>query len=162
MILRVIGLIAMTALAGCPMGTQAPKDHPSADQPADQPSDQAAAQGGDTKGDATAGGDTTAAQEAAQPPDKAANAEAKPPKLDPQAEIIGECMLTNSRITKTPSGGYACIRKPKDAGKHCTNGTECPYSVCLADSQTCSPIWPLYGCYDILSGVGNRMKYCRE
>ncbi|AVW91726.1 hypothetical protein [Celeribacter baekdonensis] len=58
------------------------------------------------------------------------------------------------------SGALACFVTPKDAGKSCSKSTECSTGNCLARSQTCSPIEPLFGCNELLDTEGRRVTLC--
>jgi hypothetical protein len=57
------------------------------------------------------------------------------------------------------SGGLICFTTPRDAGKQCTRASQCD-SGCLARSQTCAPIKPLFGCNEILTDDGQRVTQC--
>lgn len=59
------------------------------------------------------------------------------------------------------SGIKACVRRTRDGGKQCVNGTQCE-GDCLARSQSCSPIAPLFGCNEILQDNGARVTQCIE
>lgn len=59
------------------------------------------------------------------------------------------------------SGVKACVRRTRDGGKQCSNGTQCE-GDCLARSQSCSPIMPLFGCNEILQDNGARVTQCIE
>jgi hypothetical protein len=60
-----------------------------------------------------------------------------------------------------PGGALVCFTTPKDSGKHCTAESDCE-GACLARSQTCAPVKPLYGCNEILTSSGLRMTQCLE
>jgi hypothetical protein len=60
-----------------------------------------------------------------------------------------------------PGGALVCYTTPKDAGDHCTVETDCE-SACLARSQTCAPVKPMFGCNEILTSSGLRMTQCLE
>lgn len=55
----------------------------------------------------------------------------------------------------------ACVYPTKDAGKHCTRESQCD-GACLARSNTCAPVKPLFGCNDILQDDGARVSLCIE
>lgn len=57
------------------------------------------------------------------------------------------------------SGGFSCITTPRDAGKQCKKATDCE-SACLARSNTCAPLQPLFGCNEILTATGVRLTQC--
>lgn len=56
-------------------------------------------------------------------------------------------------------GLMTCFTTPKDAGKYCTKSTDCS-TECLARSNTCAPIQPLYGCNELLDASGRRGTLC--
>ena len=60
------------------------------------------------------------------------------------------------------SGALACFMTPKDAGKSCSTSSECSTGNCLARSQSCSPIEPLFGCNELLDAEGRRLTLCVE
>lgn len=55
-------------------------------------------------------------------------------------------------------GQAACEKPSPDAGKACTQDADCE-GFCLADSKTCSPLSPQFGCFDVLPN-GNRATIC--
>lgn len=57
------------------------------------------------------------------------------------------------------SGARACVSPTRDAGKRCSREGDCD-GVCLARSQSCAPIKPLFGCNDILQADGRRVTLC--
>ena len=44
--------------------------------------------------------------------------------------------------------GPACAMPQPDAGQACTGSADCQ-GFCLADSRTCSPVTPFFGCHDL-------------
>ncbi len=44
--------------------------------------------------------------------------------------------------------GPTCVTPEPDAGKTCSNSDECS-GFCLAESRTCSPVTPYFGCHDL-------------
>jgi hypothetical protein len=52
-----------------------------------------------------------------------------------------------------------CYVPSKDAGKSCSRQSDCT-SQCLARSRTCAPIWPIFGCSDVLQNDGSLVKLC--
>lgn len=52
-----------------------------------------------------------------------------------------------------------CYIPSKDAGKSCSRQSDCS-SQCLARSRTCAPIWPIFGCSDVLQNDGTLVKLC--
>ncbi len=59
------------------------------------------------------------------------------------------------------TGGLVCRKTPADAGKSCTKQSDCS-TQCLARSQTCAPLEPLFGCNEVLSANGARMTLCLD
>ncbi len=59
------------------------------------------------------------------------------------------------------SSVHTCVKRTRDSGKKCTNGTQCQ-GECLARSRTCSPYQPLFGCNEILQDNGVRMTLCLD
>ena len=57
------------------------------------------------------------------------------------------------------SGANICVKRTRDGGKRCTRKSECQ-GQCLARSNTCSPIDPMFGCNDILESDGRQMTLC--
>jgi hypothetical protein len=105
------------------------------------------------------------AQTAAAPgtaPD-AAEAEA-PPAAVPEAAKPPQqiaCERKGGRYVSAGAdgGAKACVRPTRDAGKRCRREGDCE-GRCLARSQTCAPIDPLFGCNDILQADGRRVTLC--
>jgi len=57
------------------------------------------------------------------------------------------------------SGARTCIKPTRDGGKQCRRQTDCD-GVCLARSNSCAPVAPLFGCNDILQADGRRVTLC--
>ncbi|MDZ4395961.1 hypothetical protein [Cypionkella sp.] len=57
------------------------------------------------------------------------------------------------------AGGMSCVRVMKDAGKSCRKQSDCEGS-CLARSNSCAPIAPLFGCNEILQDNGAMVTLC--
>lgn len=53
----------------------------------------------------------------------------------------------------------ACVQRTKDGGKFCRKESDCD-GYCLATSNTCAPVTPLFGCNDILQDNGVRVTLC--
>ncbi|MCF1708844.1 hypothetical protein L0V05_08455 [Tabrizicola sp. J26] len=102
-----------------------------------------------TEPDPAAKAAVDAAAEAVQPP---------PPVYKSPAQLA--CEKKKGVYSKVGStGARACVMETRDAGKHCSKKSDCE-GQCLARSQTCSPITPLFGCQDILGLNGERMTQC--
>lgn len=56
---------------------------------------------------------------------------------------------------------YVCYRTLDDANQHCSKSSDCD-GLCLARSQSCSPIEPFYGCHEVLSDSGFPQTLCIE
>ncbi|QYZ68534.1 hypothetical protein [Neotabrizicola shimadae] len=89
----------------------------------------------------------------------AEEAEAPPPPKPPE-QLACE-RKGGSWASAGGSGAKACVKRTRDAGKQCTTGRQCE-GDCLARSQTCSPITPLFGCNEILQDNGARVNQCIE
>ena len=58
-----------------------------------------------------------------------------------------------------PEGAFVCFRRTPDGGKRCSAAGDCT-GVCLARSQTCSPLNPIIGCQEVLTASGTRAMLC--
>ena len=93
--------------------------------------------------------------EAAAAPEAAAEAPA--PVMSPQEQA---CVKKGGAWATTgKSGARACVKTTRDSGKHCTKASQCE-GACLARSNTCSPVTPLFGCNDILQDNGAMVTLC--
>lgn len=52
-----------------------------------------------------------------------------------------------------------CFLPEPDAGKTCTKKTDCE-GMCLADTRTCSPVTPMFGCFEFLDETGQKVGIC--
>lgn len=59
------------------------------------------------------------------------------------------------------AGLLTCFTTPKDAGKRCSGNSECE-GLCLARSQSCAPVVPIYGCQDVILDGGARATVCLD
>ncbi len=57
------------------------------------------------------------------------------------------------------SGAMTCQLPTRDGGKQCRRESDCD-GVCLARSNTCAPVKPLWGCHAILQNDGRRVELC--
>jgi hypothetical protein len=62
-------------------------------------------------------------------------------------------------ISISSEGGKACVQRTKDSGKSCRKKGDCE-GDCLAKSNSCAPITPLFGCNDILQENGSMVTLC--
>jgi len=67
----------------------------------------------------------------------------------------GNWALTPNKTT------FTCFRQTRDANQRCSGEDDCQ-GHCLARSQTCAPIEPLFGCNEILTSDGVRQTLCVE
>lgn len=58
-------------------------------------------------------------------------------------------------------GFFVCYRDFSDANEPCQTSDQCQ-GQCLARSRTCTPVSPLYGCYEVISSGGFRQTVCVE
>ncbi|MCV2893017.1 hypothetical protein [Lentibacter sp. XHP0401] len=47
--------------------------------------------------------------------------------------------------------GPQCARPQPDAGKACSDSADCA-GICLANTRSCSPVTPYFGCHQVLEG----------
>jgi len=71
-----------------------------------------------------------------------------------------ECLMKGG---STGRGGLfpdeVCFLPEPDAGKACTKKTDCE-GLCLADTRTCSPVTPMFGCFEFLDETGQKVGIC--
>lgn len=83
----------------------------------------------------------------------------RPPPQSPE-QIA--CEKTGGSYARAGAGdARACIRPTRDGGKQCRKESDCE-GTCLARSQTCAPITPMFGCNDILQDDGRRVTLCLD
>ena len=88
-------------------------------------------------------------------------AAAAPPPAPLSASALA-CQKKGGRYIKTGSGDLrACVKVTGEEGKRCTRETDCIGS-CLARSETCAPVKPLFGCNEILQADGRRVTLCLD
>ena len=54
---------------------------------------------------------------------------------------------------------YLCIKPTPDAGQSCRKESDCN-SFCLAETKTCAPVTPMFGCQLILLEDGTEAEIC--
>lgn len=147
------GALATEAIAVTPLDgpaaaapATAKTSEPAATPPAAEP------EGGEAAGPGAGEG----AAGTAEPP-----AEAAPPPPPKSPEQMACERKGGTWSSAGGSGIKACVRRTRDGGKQCLNGTQCE-GDCLARSQSCSPIAPLFGCNEILQDNGARVTQCIE
>lgn len=57
------------------------------------------------------------------------------------------------------SGQEICIRPTPDAGKACTRKSDCT-GFCLAETRSCAPVTPMFGCFAVLTEDGTEATLC--
>lgn len=70
-----------------------------------------------------------------------------------------ECVAAGGKYTSGGRGGLTCIMPTSDAGKACSRATDCE-GFCLAETGTCAPRRPMFGCFPILDAEGQRVEIC--
>jgi len=107
-----------------------------------------------------ASGAPAAVAEPKTTPDPAAEVEPQAPPPPPQSPEEIACVAKGgSYASAGSSGGKACVKPTRDGGKRCRKESDCE-GVCLARSNTCSPISPMFGCNDILQNDGRQVTLC--
>ncbi|EEW25654.1 hypothetical protein [Rhodobacter ferrooxidans] len=92
--------------------------------------------------------------------DPAAEAEAAPPPPPPKSPDQLACERKGGTYaTAGSSGGKACVKRTRDGGKQCRKESDCE-GFCLARSNSCAPITPMFGCNDILQNDGRKVTLC--
>lgn len=71
-----------------------------------------------------------------------------------------ECLLNGGTVGRAGlMPDEVCLRPQPDAGKACTKKTDCS-GQCLADTRTCSPVTPMFGCFEYLDETGKTVGIC--
>ena len=107
------------------------------------------------------------AQVVAAQPDPSAVDPAKaaaPPVAEEPARVLGPEELACAKkggqwSVAGKAGGMSCVHRMRDAGKSCRKKSDCE-GDCLARSNTCAPIAPLFGCNEILQDNGVMVTLC--
>ncbi|SMH33116.1 hypothetical protein [Maritimibacter sp. HL-12] len=93
-----------------------------------------------------------------------AGAEGNPPPetggMAPQTEAA--CLAAGGRWG--PGGLFPdplCFLPNPDAGKSCAKASDC-VGTCLAESRTCAPVQPIFGCYAFLDEDGREVTICAD
>ncbi len=98
-----------------------------------------------------------ASEPAAEVAPEAAAEEPVVPAMSPQEQA---CVKKGGAWASAgKSGGRACVKTTRDSGKHCTKAGQCE-GACLARSNTCAPVTPLFGCNDVLQDNGAMVTLC--
>lgn len=81
-----------------------------------------------------------------------------PPVVKSPAQLA--CEKRKGVWTQTASGNAAFCQTPtRDGGKFCRKSTDCE-GYCLARSQSCAPVTPMFGCQEILNEDGRVLTQC--
>lgn len=142
------------------------------------PSGAAPAQGDDARASGAPAGNAAApaAPDAPVPgapapagPAPSASAETADPAA--AAPAVPEALKTPQQIACERTGGVwstvggsslrSCVQRTRDGGKRCTRATDCE-GACLARSNTCAPVTPLFGCNEVIEGSGTRVTLCLD
>lgn len=86
----------------------------------------------------------------------------KRPGDPPMSELRArqaECLAQGGNFAPAGLYGHACFLATPDAGKACSRASDCT-DTCLADTRTCNPVSPMFGCYGFLDADGNRIDIC--
>ena len=87
------------------------------------------------------------------------------PPAGPEGKPLGaaeraECLMKGGSVGR---GGLfpdeVCFLPEPDAGKACKAAADCS-GRCLADTMTCSPVTPLFGCFEYLDEAGKTVGIC--
>lgn len=126
----------------------------------------ATAPSGATPGGATPGTAAAPTAEGAAPADTAsgtaAATDAAVPPVPPVVKSAAQMACEKSGGKWAAVAGKAtrsCVKTLRDGGKRCTAKTDCQ-GECLARSNSCSPIAPLFGCNEVLGPNGVRETQC--
>lgn len=89
---------------------------------------------------------------------------AAPPAAEEPARVLGPeelaCVKKGGQWSVAgKAGGMSCVRMMRDAGKSCRKKSDCE-GDCLARSNTCAPVAPLFGCNEILQDNGAMVTLC--
>lgn len=57
------------------------------------------------------------------------------------------------------SGAFVCYRMTSDGNQFCRSAGDCE-GLCLARSNTCTPVTPFFGCHEILNSAGVPQTIC--
>lgn len=70
------------------------------------------------------------------------------------------CEKSGGRMVQVGGASLlTCQRPTRDAGKSCRRQGDC-VGECLARSETCAPVAPLFGCNEVLQKDGRKVTLC--
>jgi hypothetical protein len=87
------------------------------------------------------------------------------PSVGPQGKPLtpaerAECVMKGGEVGR---GGLLpdelCFLPQADAGKACSKQSDCE-GMCLAGTRTCSPVTPMFGCFQFLDETGRTVGIC--
>lgn len=79
------------------------------------------------------------------------------PDLATRAETA--CLEKGGTWGRGGKAGFVCYERTRDAGQSCDSADDCE-GLCLARSNSCSPITPLFGCHEVITSLGGRATLC--
>lgn len=84
-----------------------------------------------------------------------------PPPLPPALRAQqADCTRAGGNFIRTGVAGlWTCQRSTRDSGRRCTKDGDCE-GLCLARTNTCAPVVPLFGCHEVLDSLGRRNTLC--
>ena len=87
-----------------------------------------------------------------------------PPVAEEPARVLGPeelaCVRKGGKWSVAgKAGGMSCVHMMRDAGKSCRKKRDCE-GDCLARSNSCAPVAPLFGCNEILQDNGAMVTLC--
>lgn len=78
------------------------------------------------------------------------------------AEERAACLAAGGRVdTGGLFPGELCFRPTGDAGQSCSRESDCE-GFCLAETRTCAPVTPMFGCTPILDEDGQEVTICMD
>ncbi|MGB3280019.1 MAG: hypothetical protein WBA92_12565 [Pseudorhodobacter sp.] len=76
-----------------------------------------------------------------------------------KGELVAQSCEAAGGIVTAGLAGPVCAQVTKDAGKACRANSQCE-GFCLAESKTCTPHSPYFGCFEVLEAVGASAMLC--
>ncbi len=74
-------------------------------------------------------------------------------------EFYLQCVKEGGKGIIGGFGQPSCEKTTADAGKSCSKESDCE-GFCLAETKSCAPQNPLFGCYDVLTEAGTKATIC--
>lgn len=81
------------------------------------------------------------------------------PEPGPDMGIPGGGCLEQGGTVVTGMAGPTCAKPTPDAGKSCSRASDCS-GFCLGETMTCSPVTPMFGCYEVVTETGQKASVC--